>query len=76
MEYRKYYTLRRKNPDDVANMIVYPEEFMTYEDAYKAMCKEYDNDCKYRPTKINFWSIWVTSVSFWNGRENSMTQKA
>ena len=75
---RTYYTLRTSN-DIYGNRIAggeqetWPEQFETFAEAYDYMCLLYTNE-KNKNLPHRYWGVWRTSVSEYNGHENSMTQ--
>lgn len=71
-----YYTLRCGKP--LESEIVYceygsPVRYKTFEDAYSRMCVLYAMEAHVDGIKPNYWGIWKTTVSNYNGQTNEFT---
>ena len=70
--FKTIYTLRSRTKGTLEDNI-YPQEFDTFEDAYKKMVGLYIESVTSDLPSV-YWGIWQTSISEYDGKENSMTQ--
>lgn len=66
--YKEYYFLQERKAGTI-NPPRLPKNFNTFESAFAKMCELYQ-------TKKIIYDVMITTISSWDGHENSMTQRA